>query len=163
PGKAEAELANMSHVGLIDAVVSDNSNILVFGAITTFADKVVKYYFKHSLAGMQPVGLSCASFVLVAVLCRGNYNTIRLSSCGTTATYGQAGYHLGEDLCYVVAHLQGEDLAAFLVTWKKKLPQCLSEDPNGYIGCQHLALVKAIPALFPDMAVVCLYINPVVS
>ena len=34
PGEAEAELASMNSLGIIDAVITDDSDIFLFGAVT---------------------------------------------------------------------------------------------------------------------------------
>ncbi|KAI0703711.1 PIN domain-like protein [Cytidiella melzeri] len=169
-GEAEAELAQMAQLGLIDAVVTDDSDIFVFNATAVIRNnslfgqaKTVDFYTDHDLAHIEPNGLSRARFVLIALLCGGDYDPIGLPGCGITTAHGLAGYYLGEELCSAVFRLHGADLTTFLEAWCARLRLYLLEDPKGFVGRRNAALAGSVPDDFPDLVTVNYYLNPTVS
>ncbi|KAI0347706.1 PIN domain-like protein [Trametopsis cervina] len=170
PGEAGAELAKMQQLGLIDVAVTDDSDIFVFGASavirsTSLFGKVNKadFYQKDRLTAAQPIGFSRGVFVLIALLCGGDYGPVGLPGCGITTAYGLAGYNLGEELCNAVISLHDTELTVFLDEWRDQLRLCLLKDPKGYIGRRHPALAAAVPCTFPDPRIATRYICPVMT
>ncbi|CAO1622697.1 unnamed protein product [Jaminaea pallidilutea] len=114
PGEAEAELANMNRQGLIDAVLSDDVDSLVFGArslmrnwsATTSSNSVasassseasenaVTIFKASDIEEIPDLGLDQDGLVLVAVLAGGDYDLSGLGGCGAkmAVALAQGGY-----------------------------------------------------------------------
>jgi len=87
PGEAEAELALMNAHNYIDAVMTDNSDTLVFGAHTIICNPRIKedgekitMYTSDAIVRAHPA-LTCGSLFLIALLCGGDYSK-GLHGCG---------------------------------------------------------------------------------
>ncbi|KAI0684043.1 hypothetical protein BC835DRAFT_1310738 [Cytidiella melzeri] len=139
PGKAEAELASMSDVFVFGAAA-----VICSKYSDSLTGKTIEYYSENSLETCTQSGS-------------------RARRCGIATAYGLAGYGLTEDLRNSVACLQGADLATFLDVWRVNLWRCLAEDYNGLIGRCHRTLAATVPDTFPNLEVVHLYTNPIVS
>jgi hypothetical protein len=124
---------------------------------------VVKFYTEANLLAAQPVALSRAAFLLVAILCGGDYNALGLPGCGAVIAYGLIGYGLGTKLCDAVVQMQGPALSTFLVAWRNKLRLYLTTDPQGYIGRRYPTLSQAVPDTFPSLTVINCYLHPATS
>lgn len=68
PGEAEAELAQMSKLGKIDAVLTDDVDALVFGA-TKILRKSVNLSSYHSLPITSSPGRVPVCYVLIRASC----------------------------------------------------------------------------------------------
>ncbi|KIO00204.1 hypothetical protein M404DRAFT_153442 [Pisolithus tinctorius Marx 270] len=77
-GEAEAELAALNQLGVIDAVWTEDSDALVFGALTVFRRQSVLMYSANGLAQESAVALTKGGLLLMALFCGGDYN---ISSC----------------------------------------------------------------------------------
>ncbi|KAF8833963.1 PIN domain-like protein [Paxillus ammoniavirescens] len=167
PGEAEAELAFLNQHKMIDAVITEDSDCLVFGAVKVLRcvnglDQL-NMYLSSEIAASHEVSLSCSGLLLMAVLCGGDYNN-GLRGCGWTTALGLARYRLGDNLFDAMHNLEAADLAAFITSWRDRLCQMLARDPAGHLRRCHPALAKiASSGSFPDLDVVRAYTHPVTS
>ncbi|GJE89507.1 PIN domain-like protein [Phanerochaete sordida] len=173
PGEAEAELAAMNMAGFIHAVVTNDGDAFVFGALTIIREPPREYTLdtkgqkcllkrKDDEVSVYTSSLiSRDAMVLIAVLSGGDYSD-GLEHCGPSTAFGLTKYGLGEDLVRLL-RLSGDAQQAALAEWRASLREALRSDPQGHLGRRHLSLSTSIPAWFPDLAVVKAYAQPAVS
>ncbi|KAF9218596.1 PIN domain-like protein, partial [Gyrodon lividus] len=79
-GEAEAKLASMNMHHIIDVVLTDNSDMFVFGAQTVLQNSSlnpegeITLYEAHNILHSVSPQLTHEGFVLMAVLCGGDYD-----------------------------------------------------------------------------------------
>ncbi|KAH7910372.1 PIN domain-like protein [Hygrophoropsis aurantiaca] len=165
-GEAEAELAAMNVAGVIDAVMTDDSDVFVFGAQTVIrnssleADGTVSVYTADSIRDNVAQKLDHDGLVLMALLCGGDYDMAGLVGCGSVTALGLVRCGLAVPLC--TAMRTDSDLTGSLQEWRQKLREHLQSDPTREIGRQHPALASVVPDTFPSEAVAKSYIVPLV-
>ncbi|KAI0721350.1 hypothetical protein C8T65DRAFT_631401 [Cerioporus squamosus] len=129
-GEAEAELARLSLLGLIDAVMTDDSDTLIFGAAViirnpsfkrTGSDEV-KVYCKSRV--LEKTGLSPDDLFLYGLLVGCDYDKDGLRNCGP------------------------RELVTYLRGWREQLRDRLRDDPFKHIGRKSLKLAANFPATF---------------
>ncbi|KAI0819165.1 PIN domain-like protein [Trametes gibbosa] len=163
-GEAEAELAKLNKLGIIDAVLTEDSNALLFGAQVVIRNykrtdpDIVKVYRANILCKDKHIVRE--DIVLLALLLGSDYDPTGLPRCGPAIARRLIQYDLGKLLCAGMRSHSDEDLASFLSQWRLQLCERLRVDPNGFIGRQHAALANAVPATFPDVDVLCRLISP---
>ncbi|PIL25797.1 hypothetical protein GSI_11547 [Ganoderma sinense ZZ0214-1] len=163
-GEAEAELASINVLGLIDAVMSDDSDALVFGAQTVIhipskkqaQDKVDVLSEDH----MPLLG----DLLLIAVLASSDYSK-GLEGCGVQTAAGLARYGLGTLLLSQAwrAVYTGNGYKLLLDDWRDTLRHCLRDDPEKHVGQRHPALAAAVTDDFPNMDVVMAHVRPLTT
>ncbi|KAJ2989265.1 hypothetical protein NUW54_g8841 [Trametes sanguinea] len=139
-GEAEAELARMNQLGIIDAVLTEDSDALLFGAPVVIRNPsykrndsdVVTIYRADDIR--QAAGLSSGDLLLLALLLGSDYDPIGLPRCGPKVAYGLAKYGLGRSLYAAIQTMPDEELTAYLSTWRSLLRDRLRQDPHGHIG-----------------------------
>jgi holliday junction resolvase YEN1 len=173
PGEAEAECARLQSAGIVDAVMSNDVDALMFGSTITVmnfskesssgtnAATHVTYYCtqeKHGLPANVP--LSRAGMILFAMLSGGDYLPSGVPKCGSKLAAGIAKAGFGDDLLEILGSNDAEaDLN--LNDWRDRLQYELDENESGYFQRKHRAV--RIPDAFPDRAILSYYANPVVS
>ncbi|KAI0691164.1 PIN domain-like protein [Cerioporus squamosus] len=174
PAEAEAELASMCQAGLIDAVMTDDGDTLMFGAETVIRKPwssssrkedgdVVTIYRASAIQENPAVQMTRNSMVLLAVLAGGDYDD-GLHNCGARIAYGLARYGLGDALVACVTNsVDDESLRVALSTWRQELLRLLRADPDGYIGKRCASLAATVPEAFPDPAVIRAYVRPLTT
>lgn len=120
PGEAEAELARMSRAGLIDAVLSDDSDALVFGATAVLrnwsatlpanhavrnkkgveeaGENNVSIYRSSDIEELPETALDRNGLVLIALLAGGDYDVKGLGGCGAKLALSLAQGSYGSSL-----------------------------------------------------------------
>lgn len=164
PGEAEAECAILQQQGVVDAVLSEDVDTLMFGCGITFRNwsaqgggaatpTHVTIYERGAVEAES--GLTSEGMVLVALMSGGDYLPEGVPKCGIkiAAECARAGF--GADLC-----LLGEDEKG-LKEWRERLQWELDTNESGWFRRKHKAV--KIPADFPDRTVLGYYMNPVVS
>ncbi|KAI6137809.1 PIN domain-like protein [Pisolithus tinctorius] len=165
-GEAEAELAALNQLGVIDAVWTEDSDALVFGALTVFQrqvtrsdnddDKSVLMYSANGLAQESAVALTKGGLLLMALFCGGDYNN-GLLRCGWKTTRVLAQHGVGDELLRAATTTANEDdLTTFLGPWVKHVRDLLTE-----MGCKKLS--ATFPSDFPSPAVVLAYVKPSIT
>ncbi|KAG2358110.1 hypothetical protein BDR07DRAFT_1489870 [Suillus spraguei] len=171
-GEAEAELAALSCNGVIDAVITEDSDALVFGASRVFRsdpccpDNII-IYSTDNIQKHREVMLSDGGLLLMALLCGGDYHD-GLPGCGWKTAHGLAQYGIGDDLLREVqAHSlmsSHQGLKDYICSWFCHLQEILVKDPLGYIGRHHPKFLNNIPnSFFPDVSIVLAYVKPPTS
>ncbi|KAI0708331.1 PIN domain-like protein [Earliella scabrosa] len=156
-GEAEAELAHMNKLGLIDAVMTDDSDALIFGARVI----IRKYFRRHGPDDVQVYRASTIhrkfklgrdELFLFALLVGCDYDQAGLLKCGTQTAHGLVKYGLGRALRQALDTRSGDDLTDFLHCWREDVRQRLREDPLGHIGRRSLAVAAQVTGAFPNVA-----------
>ncbi|KAF5365299.1 hypothetical protein D9758_005473 [Tetrapyrgos nigripes] len=162
PGEAEAELAYMNRAGVVDAVLTDDSDALLFGAQFRDPDTVATYH-TDDIAHKPDRPIIFSGMLLIAILRGGDYSKVSgLMNCGINTAYGLTHYELGTKLM-LAADEDEETLCTFLPAWHRKLKNYLANDPHQFVGRKNKKLAAAVPHDFPSMDTVRLYTNPLVS
>ncbi|KAK3303983.1 uncharacterized protein B0T15DRAFT_436098 [Chaetomium strumarium] len=167
PGEAEAECALLEQQGVVDAVLSEDVDTIMFGCRKTLrnwsaegprASKTpthVSMYDATAIAG-GPSKLDREGMVLVALMSGGDYLPEGVPGCGVKVACEVARAGFGRDLCRI-KRADRDGLAA----WKERLLHELRTNESGLFRTRHKAL--EIPECFPNMEVLRYYTHPVVS
>ncbi|KAI6028392.1 PIN domain-like protein [Pisolithus orientalis] len=130
-GKAEAELAALNQLGVIDAVWTEDSDV------DNDNDKSVLMYSANGLAQESTVALTKGGLLLMALFCGGDYDN-GLSRCGWKTTCVLAQHGVGDELLHAATTTMNEDdLTTFLGPWVKHVCDLLTK-----MGSVVLAYVK---------------------
>ncbi|KAI9446963.1 PIN domain-like protein [Lactarius psammicola] len=166
PGEAEAELAHLNSIGIIDAVLSDDVDNFLFGAKVVIRNPSAnlsgnsKHAMKNAdgrVDGNHSTVYNSADILAhpSVQLTRGGLILIGLLSGGD---YHPAGLAL-----LVAQSLTRDELPDFLTTWREDLRRELRTNSRGHLGSKKPSLAKAVPDEFPDIEVLLLYTNPIIS
>ncbi|RGP76063.1 DNA repair endonuclease rad2 [Fusarium longipes] len=166
PGEAEAECALLQQHGIVDMVLTEDVDALMFGCT-----KVLRKWSPESKRSTTPThvslldakklelgaqGLDREGMVLVALMSGGDYNPDGLPGCGIKVALEAARAGFGKKLC----RLKAADKEA-LQAWRNSLIHELRTNEKGYFKRRNQAL--RIPETFPDFKVLRYYTHPVVS
>ncbi|KAK9373183.1 PIN domain-like protein [Lipomyces chichibuensis] len=164
PGEAEAECAHLQRHGLVDYVMTDDVDSLMFGS--SYVLKGWKPYHNGSPAAVsvtlyslkqieEKLRLTRAGMVLIAMMSGGDYNPAGVVRCGpkTAIEIGQAGY--GESL--IKCDFQKDKIN----DWKEKLIESLRNNKSGEFRNRHRAI--NLSEDFPQKDLFNSYFNPIVS
>ncbi|EXJ87864.1 hypothetical protein A1O1_04791 [Capronia coronata CBS 617.96] len=167
PGEAEAECAMLQKNGLVDAVMSQDVDAIMFGSTLTLRDWS-KEASKHnkspthvnvldlprikSLSGLDPDGM-----ILVALLSGGDYDEAGVAGIGSTLASEIARAGFGSDLLDLV---RNNDEAG-LQEWRERLEYELETNESGYFKMRRKSV--KIPPSFPDRRILSYYLNPAVT
>ena len=167
PGEAEAECAILQQRGIVDAVLSEDVDTLMFGCTLhlrnwtsegTRGNKspthVDVYHASDIKAGKS--GLDREGMVLVALMSGGDYVPAGIPGCGPKVACEAARAGFGSDLF----NINAKD-AISLRQWRERLEYELRSNESGFFRTRHKTL--QIPENFPDKAVLYYYMHPVVS
>lgn len=167
PGEAEAECALLQREGIVDAVLSEDVDTLMFGSTMTMRNwtsegargnksptHVNVYDSKDTKEGKS--GLDREGMILVALMSGGDYIPAGIEGCGVKTACEAARAGFGFDLC----KLSRKD-AVGLRQWKERLEYELQTNESGYFRVKHKKL--KVPPNFPDRDVLGYYTHPVVS
>ncbi|KAI0666288.1 PIN domain-like protein, partial [Trametes maxima] len=159
-GEAEAELAKMNALNVIDAIMTEDGDAFLHGARRSKPDDVEIY---RSKAIFEKRGISQGDFILLALLVGCDYNMVGLRRCGIRTAKGLIKYGLGRNLYAATLTYTGRELAEFLTRWRGRVQEILRTDPRGFIGRAHPALASSIPHTFPDVELLHLLTSPALS
>ncbi|KAH6604263.1 flap structure-specific endonuclease [Trichoderma cornu-damae] len=165
PGEAEAECAFLQKNGVVDAVLSEDVDTIMFGCTRTLRNwsaegkgstpTHVSMYDVKDLK-MADLGLDREGMVLVALMSGGDYIPEGVPGCGPKVACEAAKAGYGKSLC----RLRASD-AEGLRRWKASLTHELHTNESKHFRTRHKAL--AIPADFPNAEVLQYYTHPLVS
>ncbi|EDQ98259.1 uncharacterized protein LACBIDRAFT_336129 [Laccaria bicolor S238N-H82] len=168
PAEAEAELAQLTAHGLIEAVLTTDFDVFLFGGtcmiklpnVKADGDNIICY---NSTDIQDLASLNCAKLIFIVILSGGDYDQIGLPGCSSKIAYQLAQGGLADSLFEAVNKLTQHELQDFLDDWRKKLANELLYDPHGVMGMKHPALAHNIPSDFPKLDVLRLYTHPLTS
>ncbi|KXJ96853.1 hypothetical protein Micbo1qcDRAFT_199613 [Microdochium bolleyi] len=167
PGEAEAECALLQRQGIVDAVLSEDVDTIMFGCTKTLrnwsaegtkgskAPTHITMYDTNEIAKIAP-GLDREGMVLVALMSGGDYVPEGIPGAGIKLACEAATAGFGTALC----KLKRADTSA-LASWKEWLEYELRTNDSGFFRTRHKAL--SIPEDFPNFDILRYYTHPVVS
>ncbi len=167
PGEAEAECALLQQQGIVDAVLSEDVDTIMFGCRKTLRNWSAEgqkgsktpthvSMFDAATVAAGASGLDREGMVLVALMSGGDYLPEGVPGCGVKVACEAARAGFGRDLCRIKkADRDG------LVAWKQRLLHELRTNESGFFRTKHKAL--EIPESFPNMEILRYYTHPVVS
>ncbi|KAK2841607.1 hypothetical protein FQN49_006092, partial [Arthroderma sp. PD_2] len=177
PGEAEAECAKLQRTGVVDAVMSNDVDALMFGSKVTLLNfskdsakqsgpaTHVDLYNTEATDGVSKVSLGTGGMVLVALLSGGDYSPAGVSLCGPKIAVEIARAGFGEDLLEItqgaLAGTPNNESEEALDEWRDRLQYELETNESGYFKTKHKAV--RIPVDFPDMAILRNCVDPVTS
>ncbi|KAI9715919.1 MAG: hypothetical protein M1828_000546 [Chrysothrix sp. TS-e1954] len=167
PGEAEAECAVLQKAGVVDAVLSEDVDTLMFGSALTLRNwspegslktKIPTHVnvhnsdlIKNGRSGLEPDGM-----ILVALMSGGDYVPEGIPGCGPKTACEAARGGFGRDLCRL-AKTDEQGIAK----WKERLCHELKTNENKTFKAKHKSL--AIPEDFPRIDILGYYTRPAVS
>lgn len=166
PGEAEAECALLQKEGLVDAVLSEDVDTLMFGSGMTLRS----WTPEKSKSGKTPThvnvynakttketsGLDREGMVLVAMMSGGDYIPEGIPGCGPKLACEAAKAGFGKDLCSLnKADKEG------IKEWREKLKYEIRTNESSFFKQKRSALT--IPDEFPNMDVLGYYTHPAIS
>ncbi|KAH6851293.1 hypothetical protein B0I37DRAFT_373715 [Chaetomium sp. MPI-CAGE-AT-0009] len=167
PGEAEAECALLEQQGVVDAVLSEDVDTIMFGCRKTLRNwsaegtkgsKTPTHVSMYDAAAVAAGSskLDREGMVLVALMSGGDYLPEGVPGCGVKVACEAARGGFGRDLC----RIKKADRAG-LAAWKARLLHELRTNESGIFRTRHKAL--DIPESFPNMEILRYYTHPVVS
>ena len=166
PGEAEAECALLQKQNIVDAVMSEDVDTMMFGCSRTMRSWTpegtrgnkspthVNVYNADSVR--EKTGLDSEGMILIALLSGGDYIPAGIPGCGIKTAYEAATAGFGRDLC----QLSKDDIDG-LRQWRERLEREFQTNESKFF-CKKRKTIK-IPENFPDKAVWGYYTHPVVS
>ncbi|GAO18458.1 hypothetical protein UVI_02042280 [Ustilaginoidea virens] len=166
PGEAEAECALLQQHGVVDAVLSDDVDTIMFGCTKTLRNwssegktsktpTHVSLYDVDDMA-LGDLGLDREGMVLVALMSGGDYLPDGIPGCGVKVACEAAKAGFGRSVC----RLKASDKVG-IQAWRQGLMHELHTNESGHFRTKHKALT--IPQDFPNLDVLGYYTHPVVS
>lgn len=167
PGEAEAECAQLQRQGLVDMVMSQDGDAIMFGSNLTLRNwskegaRGNKEPTHIDLLDLKKIkdgpGLDPAGMILVALLSGGDYNQQGLPGFGVHVACDIARAGFGPDLLEAVKNSDEDALR----DWRERLEYELETNESGYFKKRHKTL--KIPTKFPDQTILSYYTDPAVS
>lgn len=166
-GEAEAECALLQKAGIVDAVMSEDVDTLMFGSTMTMrnwssegtrGNKSPTHINLYTADAVKEgtAKLDSDGMILIALMSGGDYVPAGIPRCGIKTACEAARAGFGHELC----RLTKEDKEG-LREFKERLQYELETNESGFFRSKHKAL--QIPDGFPDMAILRYYTRPVVS
>ncbi|KAK8107633.1 uncharacterized protein PG998_009646 [Apiospora kogelbergensis] len=167
PGEAEAECALLQQRGIVDAVLSEDVDTIMFGCTKTWRNWSAEgakgsktpthvSVYDTELLRQGASGLDREGMVLVALMSGGDYIPEGIPGAGVKLACEAARAGFGKSLC----RLKRSDTAK-LDEWRDNLVHELRTNESKFFRTKHKAL--AVPEDFPNMEVLRYYTHPVVS
>ncbi|KAL1688714.1 hypothetical protein GGG16DRAFT_126967 [Schizophyllum commune] len=183
PGEAEAELAYLNRIGLIDGVLSDDSDNFLFGALTVIrnpsnnlsanrAKPVLnsegrddkQHTMVYRLADItSQLELTRGGLILIGLMAGGDYEQAGLPDCGIKVATGLARCGFGDTLYDAANTLDDDGLADFLENWRAELRHELRTNSKGKLPSKRKKLADALPDSFPSIKVLRSYTCPITT
>lgn len=166
-GEAEAECAMLQRKGVVDAVMSQDGDAIMFGSTVTLRNWS-KEGSGHNKAPthvdlldsrriMEWTGLDSEGMVLVAMLSGGDYDGDGVSGIGATLACEIARAGFGSDLLELVRKDDDDGIRE----WRERLQFELETNESGYFRKKRKAIT--IPETFPERKILGYYMNPAVT
>lgn len=164
PGEAEAECALLQRHGIVDAVLSEDVDTIMFGCTKTLRNwssegktaSTPTHVSLYDTAAVANHGLDRQGMVLVALMSGGDYLPDGIPGCGVKVACEAATAGFGTSLC----RLKASDTES-IDAWRDNLRHELVTNESGHFRTKHKSL--QIPDEFPNMEVLRYYTHPVVS
>ncbi|KAL8778782.1 MAG: hypothetical protein Q9213_007246 [Squamulea squamosa] len=169
PGEAEAECALLQKEGIVDAVLSEDVDTMMFGCtvhLRNWSSENVRgnktpthvNLYKAEVTKQGKSSLDSEGMILIALMSGGDYIPAGIPGCGIKTACEAARAGFGSGLCKLNRH----DSIGFN-QWRERLEYELRVNESGFFRARHKTLAAAIPGTFPDRTVLRYYTNPAVS
>ncbi|KAL8996303.1 MAG: hypothetical protein Q9169_004142 [Polycauliona sp. 2 TL-2023] len=169
PGEAEAECALLQREEIVDAVLSEDVDTMMFGCtvhLRNWSSENVRgnkspthvNMYRAETTKQGKSGLDSDGMILIALMSGGDYIPAGIPGCGIKTACEAAKAGFGRDLC----KLAKNDAVGFN-QWRERLEYELRVNESGFFRARHRTLAAAIPEKFPDKTVLRYYTNPAVS
>ncbi|KAF6742086.1 PIN domain-like protein, partial [Ephemerocybe angulata] len=171
PGEAEAELARLNRIGVLDYVVTPDSDVFVFRAVRVIRSPQipdnrdsVELYTQRALLDYDSDRFSAAGLLFIAVTSGGDYKLKPIRHCGFSTVCALAKSRLAKRL-WEIAHSACSDAEARaeLIKWRAWLYDELKYNTSGHLSSRHSSAADHIPAIFPDLPTLRQYAEPLCS
>ncbi|KAG6836757.1 hypothetical protein H0H93_003676 [Arthromyces matolae] len=169
PGEAEAELARLNSEGLIDAIITDDSDSLVFGAKYVLRrvqkDDIDQYYAYDADTIHDMHHLTHDGLLLFALLSGGDYHA-GITGCGEKTSLALSCCGFGEMLLHARRTLgNGCDFSGSLTNFRADIRKELQHNTHGYLDRHHSysTIISQIDDQFPNCQILDLYAFPQTS
>jgi Holliday junction resolvase YEN1 len=165
PGEAEAECALLQREGIVDAVLSEDVDTLMFGSGITIRNwspektgKTPTHVNVYDAVETKngPSGLDREGMILVALMSGGDYVPEGIPGCGPKTACEAAKAGFGADLCKIPKN----DSRA-ISQWRERLQHELKTNESKHFKRKHGAL--KIPDDFPRLDILGYYTHPAIS
>jgi Holliday junction resolvase YEN1 len=166
PGEAEAECALLQREGIVDAVLSEDVDTMMFGSGMT-----IRNWSPEQKSAKTPThvnvydavktkngasGLDRKGMILIALMSGGDYVPEGIPGCGPKTACEAARAGFGRDLCKI---RKGDTKA--MQEWRERLQHELKTNESKLFKRKHGTLV--IPEDFPRTDILGYYTHPAVS
>jgi len=166
PGEAEAECALLQKEGIVDAVLSEDVDTLMFGCGLSLRNWTAEgargnkspthVNIYNAETTKATAGLDGEGMILVALMSGGDYIPAGIPGCGPKTACEAAKAGFGRDLCI----LAQDDTIGFR-KWRERLQMELLTNKSKLFRQKHK--VMTISENFPDMTILGYYMRPAVS
>ncbi|KAJ7222298.1 hypothetical protein GGX14DRAFT_558385 [Mycena pura] len=160
PAEAEAELARLNAAGLIHAVMTHDSDAVLFGAVniirwdSTTSPEAILY---NAFDIYNETGLSANGLVLFWILCGNDYNTVGLTGCGPKLALQIVNKtQFSDRLVDTFRACSGDGLRLAIDKWANDVCQWLREHGSSSVADRW-------PLEFPSISLLTNIITPTVS
>ncbi len=169
PGEAEAECAMLQKHGIVDAVMTQDVDAIMFGSGLTLRDwskdgkakgnKTPTHVSVFDLEKLKEIsrGLNPEGMILVALLSGGDYDEDGVAGIGISLACDIATAGFGSDLLESVRNEDEEGIR----DWRERLQYELESDESGYFKKKRKTV--KIPEDFPNRKILDYYMNPAVT
>ncbi|KAI6029268.1 PIN domain-like protein [Pisolithus microcarpus] len=170
PGEAEAELACLQSLGLIDAVATPYNDALLFGVtcIICSVPNIGRYedvYIYTPDAIEKDASLEWGDLLLI-VLMSSTDNDASGSWCSVEVAHRLAYYGFGRSLLEAAVSFPFVEFMDFVAKWRDDVCEVLRTDPQRLLGGKHHEIARIIKeehTEFPDPTVLAMYLLPLTS
>ncbi|KAF2866867.1 hypothetical protein BDV95DRAFT_611163 [Massariosphaeria phaeospora] len=167
PGEAEAECALLQREGIVDAVLSEDVDTLMFGSGLTIrkwspelksSSKTPTHVTVYDAVETKngPSGLDREGMILIALMSGGDYVPEGIPGCGPKTACEAARAGFGADLCKIA-----KNDARGMLEWRTRLQHELKTNDSKFFKTKHKAL--KIPDNFPRTDILGYYTHPAIS
>ncbi|KAF2830495.1 hypothetical protein CC86DRAFT_343267 [Ophiobolus disseminans] len=165
PGEAEAECALLQREGIVDAVLSEDVDTLMFGSGITIRNwspektgKTPTHVNVYDAVDTKngPSALDREGMILVALMSGGDYVPEGIPGCGPKTACEAAKAGFGHDLCAIPT----SDKRA-MAEWRERLQHELKTNESKLFRRKHGTL--KIPDDFPRLDILGYYTHPAIS
>lgn len=164
PGEAEAECALLQKHGVVDAVLSEDVDTVMFGCTKALRKwssesaslKTPTHVSVYDASSMTTHLLDREGMILVAMMSGGDYLPDGIPGCGVKVACEAARAGFGKSMCRLKTTNEAQ-----IREWRERLSHELVSNESKFFRTKHKAL--KIPDDFPDPKILRLYTNPVVS
>ncbi|KAK7013859.1 PIN domain-like protein [Favolaschia claudopus] len=167
PGEAEAELAQMNKLGFIDAVITEDSDAFVFGAVSVIRKlgpniEMNAQIFHAKRLTSAPFHFDEDGLLLFVLLTGGDYDD-GVSGCNANIAHSLAKCGFGRELHHILLSYAGDRRSRELALWRDRLRVELETNSSKLLHERQPMLAALIMDTFPSSRVIDLYINPYTS